>query len=307
MAANFPPLPLRTPHLVSVTDSSPMQADKQENIAVIGDLLRQMKGLTVEQIQQVVEYQRVNKQRFGDAAVALGLASNEDVLFALSQQFHYPYAPENRRSINPQLVAATQPFSQQAESIRAIRGQLMMKIFAPGQPKRALAIVSPNTGDGKTFFTSNLGVSLAQLGNRVLVIDADLRGPRLHEVFGLPNTTGLSSILSGRRDDNVIHQAADIPSLYIMPVGITPPNPLELIERPAFRLMLSELLRKFDHVLVDTPALEFGTDALLLASKCGSALMVARKNRSRVTSLQEAVTALSNSTTTMAGVIVNEY
>jgi chain length determinant protein tyrosine kinase EpsG len=307
MAANFPPLPLRTPHLVSVTDSSHMQADKQENIAVIGDLLRQMKGLTVEQIQQVVDHQRVNKQRFGDAAVALGLASNEDVLFALSQQFHYPYAPENRRSINPELVAATQPFGKQAESFRAIRGQLMMKIFAPGQTKRAMAIVSPNTGDGKTFFASNLGVSLAQLGNRVLVIDADLRGPRLHEVFGLPNTTGLSSILSGRRDDNVIHQAADIPSLYIMPVGITPPNPLELIERPAFRLMLSELLRKFDHVLVDTPALEFGTDALLLASKCASALMVARKNRSRVTSLQDAVTALSNSTTTMAGVIVNEY
>lgn len=307
MAANRPPLPMRIPHLVSVSDDVHVQTPKPENVAVIGDLLRQIKGLSEEQIQQIAEHQRANNLRFGDAAVALGLATNEDVVFALSQQFHYPYAPQNHRSLNPELVAATQPFGKQAESFRAIRGQLMMKVFAPGQPKRALAIVSPNTRDGKTFFASNLAVSLAQLGNRTLVIDADLRGPRLHDVFGLPNNTGLSSILSGRRDDNVIHQAMDIPSLYIMPVGITPPNPLELIERPAFRLMLNELLRKFDHVLVDTPALEFGTDALLLASKCGSALMVARKNRSRVTSLQDAVTALSNSTTTMAGVIVNEY
>ncbi|MEY2689019.1 MAG: hypothetical protein RL375_3217, partial [Pseudomonadota bacterium] len=229
------------------------------------------------------------------------------VIFALSQQFHYPYTPESRRPLNSELVTAVQPFSRQAEAFRAIRSQLMMRVFAPAEPKRALAIVSPDSGDGKTFFTANLGVVLAQLGGRVLLVDADMRGPRLHTLFDVPNNTGLSGILSSRQEDNVIFQAPDLPSLFIMPVGVTPPNPLELIERPAFRLLMSELLRKFDHVLVDTPAAVYGSDASVLAAKCGAALAIARKNRSRVNSLHELVATVSASTPKFAGVIINEF
>lgn len=273
----------------------------------IGDIIREIKGLSAEQIDAIAAHQQSSGLRFGDAAVALGLASNQDVIFALSQQFHYPYTPESRRQLNSELVTAVQPFSRQAEAFRAIRSQLMMRVFAPTEPKRALAIVSPDSGDGKTFFTANLGVVLAQLGGRVLLVDADMRGPRLHTLFDVPNSTGLSGILSSRQEDNVIFQAPDLPSLFIMPVGVTPPNPLELIERPAFRLLMSELLRKFDHVLVDTPAAVYGSDASVLAAKCGAALAIARKNRSRVNSLHELVATVSASTPKFAGVIINEF
>jgi len=273
----------------------------------IGDIIRQTKNLSEDQVEAIVAHQRQHSLRFGEAAVALGLATDSDVVFALSQQFHYPFTPDERRGTNPELVTSSQPFSKQAEAFRAIRSQLMMRVFSPSEPKRALAVLSPDSGDGKTFFTANLGVVLAQLGGRTLVVDADLRGPRLHQLFGIPNVSGLSAILSGRQEENVIFQAPDLPSLYVMPVGVTPPNPLELLERPAFRLLMAELLGKFDHVVVDTPASGLGTDAAVIAGKCGAALLLARKDKSRINRLNDLVGSVGASSAKIAGVIVNEF
>lgn len=273
----------------------------------IGEIIRQIKNLTEEQVDAIVEYQRQHGLRFGEAAVALGMATDSDVVFALSQQFHYPYAPDERRGTNPELVVSAQPFSKQAEAFRAIRSQLMLRVFGATETKRALAVLSPNSGDGKTFFVANLGIALAQLGGRTLVVDADLRGPRLHSLFGIPNVSGLSGILSGRQEDNVIYQAPDIPSLYVMPVGVTPPNPLELIERPAFRLLMAELLRKFDHVVVDTPAASLGSDAAVISAKCGAALMLARRDRTKMKRLNELVEMVGATPAKLCGVILNEF
>jgi chain length determinant protein tyrosine kinase EpsG len=216
-------------------------------------------------------------------------------------------APEERRDLSRELVAAVQPFSQQAESFRAIRSQLMMRLFSANEPKRALAVVSPEPGDGKTFFAANLAVTLAQLGGRTLLVDADMRGPRQHEVFAVANGAGLSNVLSGRKETNVIHQVPDLPSLFLLPVGVTPPNPLELVERPAFKLLLRELLSKFDHVLVDTPAASYGADAGVIAARCGSALAIARKNQCHMNGLQDLVSSLAESPAKLAGVVLNDY
>ena len=168
-------------------------------------------------------------------------------------------------------------------------------------------MVSPDSGDGKTFFTANLAVALSQIGGRTLLVDADLRGPRQHNLFGIENSSGLSGVLSGRAEANVIHQVRDLPSLYVMPVGNVPPNPLELFERPAFGLLINELVSKFDHVIVDSPAAVYGADASVIAAKCGAALVVARKNTSRVKALQDLVVTLSEGPARLAGVIMNEY
>lgn len=273
----------------------------------IGDIIRETKSLTQEQVNQILEYQRANNLRFGESAVKLGMVSDSDIVFALSQQFNYPYAPESRRGNHRELVVAAQPFGKQAEAFRAIRSQLMMRIFSPQEPKRALAVTSPESGDGKTFLVANLGVVLAQLGGRTLIVDANLRNPRLHELFDLPNTSGLTGILSGRQEENVIYQAPDIPSLFVMPVGVIPPNPLELLERPAFRLLMGELLRKFDHVVVDTPASALGSDALVIAARSGAAMTLARKNKTKVKHLHDLVGQLSETTAKLTGVIVNEF
>ena len=277
----------------------------------IGDILAELRHLSVAQVEKVLSYQREKGVRFGEAAVALGLASKDDVIFALAQQFHYPYAPEEQRKLQGDLVALNEPFSARAESFRALRSQLMMRLFgdadSQGGRGAALAVISPDSGDGKTYTATNLAVTLAQLGGRTLLVDADMRGPRVHEVFQLGNQAGLSSILSGRADKQVIQQVAAIPSLFVLPVGTTPPNPQELVERPAFGLLMRELVSKFDHVVVDTPAAVHGADAAVIAAKCGAALVIARKDVSRSAALRELVASLAGAPVKLAGVVFNEF
>lgn len=275
----------------------------------IGAILAAINGLTAAQVEQVLAYQQEHDLRFGEAATALGLVSADDVLFALAQQFNYPYAPENKRAVNPELVTWNEPFSRQAEAFRAVRSQVAMRVWGEGEktPRRALAVISPESGDGKTFFAANLAVVLAQLGGRTLLVDADLRGPRQHEVFHLPNTTGLSGILAGRADRHVVQRVAGVPALYVLTAGVTPPNPLELVERPVFAQLMRELTMRFEHVLVDTPAHQYGADGPVIATRCGAALLIARRHSSRLGRLQHLVSVLDGGNTKVAGAIVNEF
>ncbi len=274
----------------------------------IGDIISETRNLSAEQVEQILQYQREKSVRFGVAAVALGFASSEDVLFALSQQFHYPYAQESERKASPELVTLNEPFSRQAESFRSIRSQLTMRgAFENGSARRALAVVSTSPADGKTFFAANLGVALAQLGSRTLVVDADLREPRMHEVFNLTNGSGLSGILAGRAESRPVQQVVNVPGLFVLPAGVVPPNPQELVERSAFGLLMRELISKFDHVVVDTPSATHGADAAVIAARAGAALVLARKDQSRVDSLRGLIRDLSGTPASIAGVIVNEY
>ncbi|MBT9500178.1 MAG: polysaccharide biosynthesis tyrosine autokinase [Burkholderiaceae bacterium] len=286
---------------VSATQSSDAQGRS------IGAIISETRNLSAEQVERILTHQRSHGVRFGEAAVALGYASTDDVLFALAQQFHYPYAAEEQRKASPELVTLNQPFSVQAEAFRATRSQIIMRVWSEPDARRALAVISPEPGDGKTFFAANLAVALAQLGGRTLLVDADMRGPRQHEVFNIENNAGLSGILSGRAESNVIQQISGVPSLFVMPVGPKPPNPVELVERPAFGLLLRELCSKFDHVVVDTPAGTYGADASVIAARCGAALLVARRDSSRVSLLQELVLSLSSGPVRLAGVVMNEY
>ena len=303
--------PGRAPVTSDEVAAAPAAPDSAVHDRSIGDILAELRHLSVAQVEKVLAHQRERGVRFGEAAVALGLASKDDVIFALAQQFHYPYAPEEQRKLQGDLVALNEPFSARAENFRALRSQLMMRLFcdadSSGNGGRALAVISPNAGDGKTYTATNLAVTLAQLGGRTLLVDADMRSPRVHEVFQLGNQAGLSSILSGRADKQVIQQVAAIPSLFVLPVGTTPPNPQELVERPAFGLLLRELVSKFDHVVVDTPAAVHGADAAVIAAKCGAALVIARKDVSRSAALRELVASLAGAPVKLAGVVFNEF
>jgi len=283
-----------------------------EDVRSIGDIIRDTRNLSAEQVSQILTHQQTHGVKFGEAAIALGFATPDDVLHALAQQFNYAYGGEERERASPELIALNQPFSSQAEAFRAIRAQILLRTQpngAEGAPRvrKALAIVSPRTGDGKTFFCANLAVAMAQLGGRTLLVDADLRGPRLQEVFGVESKTGLAGLLSGRRGDSVIKAVKGVPNLFVLPVGISPPNPLELLEGPAFGLLLHELLTKFDHVIVDTPAGQYGSDGVVVAARCGVALVVARKDEARLSALQDLVQGLTSTSTQVVGVVMNEF
>lgn len=274
----------------------------------IGQILQQALSLEADEIEEILSYQRDKQVRFGEAAVALGLARVDDVMWALSQQFHYPYASSARHgAINRELVLAGQPFSAQAEAFRAIRSQLISGVFNGDGSHRVLAVVSPDTQDGKTYFSANIAVALAQLGARTLVVDADMRHPRQHELFGIENDSGLSGILAGRAQPNVIRPVEEMNNLYVLPVGTTPPNPLELVERPSFGLLMRELANKFDYVIVDTPAAVYGADAPVIAARCGAALAIARRHRSQIAGMGDLVATLAHGPAKFAGAILNEF
>lgn len=275
----------------------------------IGEIMCQANNLSPEQIEQILAYQREKGGRFGEAAVALGLASGDEVLWALSQQFHYPYSQDTNQSFHPDLVVARQPFSDQAEAFRTMRSHLIMKMFsAPTQVRHALAVLSPDSGDGKSYFAANLAAAFSQLSGRTLLIDADMRTPRQHEIFGLTDSSlGLTSILTGRATSRAIHPIPQLPSLYVLPVGVAPPNPIELIERPAFGLLMRTLMTKFDRIIVDTPAASRGADGAVIAAKCGAAALIARRDHSRLTALQNIVNTVSLGNTRIVGSIINEF
>ena len=276
---------------------------------VMGDLLRESKGLTEEQIKTVVDHQKEHKIRFGMAAVALGLVSEKDVLWALARQFHYSYANEGITHGNHELVVAVDPFGEQAEAFRELRSQLIQGAMAPSgdRTNRSLALVSPDVGDGKTFFAANLATAFSQLEGRTLIVDADMRTPRLHNVFGVDGFTGLSNVLAGRSSNRAVHRVPGIPSLHVMPVGAVPPNPLELLQGPAFSMLLEELTRKFDYVLIDTSAASYGADSRVIASRCGATIAIGRKNKSRMPELNAMVKKFSAGPAKLAGVVLNEW
>jgi chain length determinant protein tyrosine kinase EpsG len=300
---------MNNPTHFEANESGPLPTT--EDVRAIGEILRDMRKLTVEQVEQILKVQREYGCRFGEAAIKLSLVTPDDVLHALSQQFNYAYGTEERRKLSPELVSLNHPFGQQAEAFRMIRSQIQL-CMKPAQGAvvhacRALAVVSPNAGDGKTFFSANLAVALAQLGGRVIAVDADMRGPRLHQLFDVSGETGLSALLSGRSGDGVIRSVAGISNLFVLPVGVVPPNPLELVEGPAFGLLIQELLSRFDHVIVDTPATEYGADAVVIAARCGHALVLARKDKARVGDLQQITHMLRAANASVDGVVMNDY
>jgi len=300
---------LRPPPSSSTESSGKVPSN--DDIRAIGEIIRDTRNLSAEEVANILDYQRTHGVRFGEAAIALNLATTDDVLHALAEQFNYAVGGEERRKSSPELVALNQPFGRQAEVFRAIRAQITLRtqpdVESGVTTRRALAVVSPNTRDGKTFFCANLAIALSQTGGRTLVVDADLRGPRLHEVFGIESKAGLSTLLAGRRGESTVKPVKGVPNLFVMPVGVSPPNPLELVEGPAFGLLLMELLNKFDHVIVDTPAAEYGADCAVIAARCGTALVVARNDRSRVDDLQDLVETMSATTVKLLGVVMNEF
>jgi len=209
--------------------------------AVIGQILRRAGHLTENDVDRILEYQRAKPVCFGEAAVRLRLVEHVDVLEALSEQFQYAYG---RRQIElfgkSEVVAAGQPFSHAAEAFRALRAQLLPVLA--GTHRNALAVLSPDSRDGKTYVAANLAVTFSQLGGRTLLIDADLRTPRQHRLFGTDAGSGLSTMLAGRSGRHIAQPVSALPGLHVLSAGPVPPNPLELLQRPAFDALVAEMV-----------------------------------------------------------------
>lgn len=273
----------------------------------IGAILVDAGRLSAENAENILRLQKASGKRFGDAAIELGLLSEADIRLALASQFDYPCLAADDDSLSAELVAAYQPFSPVVEQLRALRSQLMLRCFDTTAQRQALAIVSPGPDEGRSFVAANLAVVFSQLGERTLLIDADLRAPRQHELFKLANNGGLSGLLSGRNNDAaVVIRVPSLVGLYILPAGTVPPNPQELLGRPAFADTLLALVKDFDIVIIDTPAASQYADAQTIAVRAGLALILARRNESSAPEISELADSLRQSGTTLVGSVLND-
>ena len=275
----------------------------------LGAILIDSGQLTAEEAERVLVYQRTHNLRFGEAAVRLGLISEAEVQFALSRQFAYAYLrkiPGEAGGLSDEIVAAYQPFSSRVEQLRAIRSQLMLRWFDRAEERQVLTIVGAERGEGRTYLAANLAVVFAQLGERTLLIDADMRMPRQHLLFSLENRTGFSTMLAGRLREEAIVRIPDLAGLSVLPAGPTPPNPLELLNRLNFEEFMIGVRGLYDVVIVDTPAMTAGEDAAMIAVKTGAALAVARNGSTRVAAFTDLVQGLMDAGVTVVGSVLNE-
>ncbi len=173
------------------------------------------------------------------------------------------------------LLAVTAPADPTVEALRSLRTSLH---FAMLEAKNnILAISGPRPGVGKTFVSANLAAVIAQAGQRVLVIDADMRKGTLHKILGVSHQKGLSDILGGKLAvDEAIQPVPGVDSMHYMVRGDIPPNPAELLMHPRFAQMLNDLAGRYDLVIVDTPPILAVTDPALVATHAGSSLLVTR-------------------------------
>lgn len=173
------------------------------------------------------------------------------------------------------LLAVGAPADPTVEALRSLRTSLH---FAMLEAKNnILAISGPRPGVGKTFISSNLAAVIAQAGQRVLVIDADMRKGTLHKLLGVSQKDGLSDVLAGRLTlDDATHTVPRLDNMHYIVRGDAPPNPAELLMHPRFEQLLKSIESKYDLIIVDTPPILAVTDAALVAAHAGTSLLVTR-------------------------------
>lgn len=178
------------------------------------------------------------------------------------------------KKVEPKLVTLTAPRSSAAEQYRALRTNL--EFLAVSGELRRIMVTSGTPGAGKSLTSANLAVVLAQAGKRVLLVDADLRRPFAHHLFGFPNLMGLSTAVTHPESWQTFVNQSPVPELVVMTSGPIPPNPAEILSSKVMMDLLEEMSRHFEMVIVDTPPVVSFTDAVALSQGVHGTLLVVR-------------------------------
>jgi protein-tyrosine kinase len=291
-------------NIISAAAAGPLP---KRNDDCMGAILVEAGRLRPEDVDRIVRLQRQQGLRFGEAGTELALLSEADVEFALARQFDYSHLRYGEGRLSEMVVAAYAPFDSAAESLRALRSEIMLHWAEADPRRRTLAVLSAGHGDGRSFIAANLAVVFSQLGEHTLLIDGDMRNPRQHALFGLENRVGLSTLLSGRSAPDAIQRVGGLARLSVLPAGPQPPNPLELLARPMLPQVLQEFSQDYDVVIVDTPPAGRYADAQTVAARSATALIVARRNASRISQVRRLADCAARAGTTVLGTVLNDF
>ena len=202
-----------------------------------------------------------------------------------------------------ELAVFESPTSSVAEAARAVRTNLMF--MSPDRQFHSLLVTSAAPGEGKTTVACCIAIAIAQAGQRVVLVDCDLRRPRLHRVFSKPIEHGVTTALLGEQPLDYASFRTEIPNLSVIPSGPLPPNPAELVHSAKFKAFVESLLRRYDRVILDSPPIVAVTDATILSTLVDGAILVVRAFQTKKELARFGVRSLSDVGSRPVGVVLN--
>ncbi|MFP4598967.1 MAG: GumC family protein [Persicimonas sp.] len=201
-------------------------------------------------------------------------------------------------------LSYTAPKSSFAEGIKTLRTNLMF--MAPDNPPKLLLVTSPGPSEGKTLSSVNMAIAMAQSGQKTLIIDSDMRRPRIHKALGVENDGGLSTIITGQAGLDDVLKQTEIENLDVLTCGAIPPNPSELLHAGRFRELVEELREKYDRVIFDSPPLAAVSDALVLSHQVDSVLLILKFGQTRRELLRRSIEQLDAIGAPFMGCVLND-
>jgi capsular exopolysaccharide synthesis family protein len=239
-------------------------------------------------------------------AMDQSIKSIEDIQKILSVPLlgSVPLPKQDEKNILPALMTLKHPSSVVTEAYKSLRTNIMFS--NPDMRKKAIVVTSAGPREGKTTVATNLATAMAHAGEKTLLVDADFRYPKLHEIFGLSRKNGITEILSGREADisSYINKTS-VTGLDVLLCGAIPPNPSELLGSKSMQLLMEKLCRIYDRIIFDTPPVLAVTDAVILATVADATIFVTMSGQTYRRSAVRAIEMLNSVETKLLGIVLN--
>ncbi len=257
-----------------------------------------------EQFEKIVAYSRQLNVSLREAAIALNYVHPRD----LPDRAAIPAVlrPSTRVAVRPtdEVVVAYETTDDVTDQFLAIRTQVQLRWLSLGGPEhRLISVVSPRRGDGRSYVAANLAVAFARIGYRTLLVDADLRNGRLHELFRMEETAGLSALLTGKSTVGAVAEIGGLEHLAVLGRGAHEPNPSDLIAHERFATLLRAAANSFDVVIVDTPSQLSAPESRVVASVTKGCVLVV-KSHSRSDEVRKVANDLRELGSTIIGTVL---
>jgi protein-tyrosine kinase len=292
----------------------------------VHDALVLLYSLSDEAVESIHELTRSLDLRFADAALHTGLVTQDQLNEAtdwirrravrqsggIIQEVLRRNVSHRRELVlwegpklrpSEQLIMAHDPGHPRSESIRSLSTELLMRTRNSGG--RIIALLSPCASEGRSQLAAELAIAFAQLGRRTLLVDADLRRPRQHVLFGAENDTGLAQALDGSAVR--LHAIERLPQMALLTSGVLPPNPLELLSGTRFEQLTVEWRRNFEYVVFDTPPAAESSDAIAVAGAVGNVLVLSRADVTPFSALKEMSRKLVTTHARTLGAVIGRF
>lgn len=270
----------------------------------LAQVLARRSGLTDDDIRRVESVQDQLGLGFIEAAMRLGLITQSDLDAVLAGDARGRADEGAVARPSSQLLSAHDAFDPFSETIRALRTELLQR--TADDECNVVAILSAGAGEGRTRLAAELAIACSQLGQSTLLVDADFRRSRLHELFSADNDEGLSQALAEGRAPKV-QAVVGLPSLSLLAAGPRSSTPIEILSDPMFGEMMEGWRRRHRHVIIDTPPVSEFSDALAVATEAGRVVIVARKDHTSMPATRDMIKRLEVARARVLGGVLNHF